>query len=154
MRIAAKVAGQDLGFDLPVEFRFPDYARKMFMRQLPYLVGALLLIALGVLYAMLQKFSTHQVRIVRDDGSLGGEVLLKSWARGLTRREAVGTPEIQESLRFRMKGLKPKPPACTLEPAKEGVALARNGESVTPGTGLSHGDELAVRAGGDPQLYY
>jgi Mg-chelatase subunit ChlD len=154
LRIAAKVAGQDLGSDLPVEFRFPDYAKKMFVRRLPYLAGALLLIALGVLYAMLQKFSTHQVRIVRDDGSLGAEVLLKDWARGLTRREAVGTPEVQESLRFRMRGLKPKPPACTLEPAKEGVSLARNGESAATGGPLSHGDELAVRADGEPRLYY
>ncbi len=139
----AKVGGIEMQQKAPVRVRFIDKGMKLFMKYLPYMIGALVLILLLLWFLLLARWKDEQIRPLLNE-NLDTRHLLLSLGGG---RSAVGTPELPSSMNFKLSGMKFTSRSVRLGSMKSKLTV-RSGdkESMTPFT-LSHGDVIYVDQG-------
>jgi len=143
VKFTGKVAGMPpFEHVLKVKLTFSDKGRKIFMKILPFLIIAVVLLALLIWYLMLARWKDHQLRYFQNN-NLDTRNYHRDMGAGFMKRSAVGTPQLPSILDFRITGTKGKP-SVTAMPMK--VALTVQGTPVSAPRELKHGDELVIES--------
>ncbi len=161
VEVQATVGEMKLAKSLPAKFVFDDFwekaARIYAMYWIPVAAFLALLLLLLIMRLFRAKFNEHQLRLAATIGEQGaGFYRLRSLGEDKSRRRAIGTPEVPEAARFRMKGCRlfgrgrvsarPKADDCRVfVHEKESPKWAR----------LAHGDLVRIENGeGQSCEYY
>lgn len=154
VELTALVEGARTVKALPVKLSFPNYWERMLILYMKYWVPAAAVLALLFLWLLWwitrARFKEHQIHPIKA-GAAGFYKLRNLGGR----RNAVGTPEVENSVRFKIRGNRlfgrGRVKVCALGDARISV----NGEEHEGWVRLRHGDDLKVYgAAGDTSCLY
>ena len=140
--LAAKLGELSLTKSVPVTLAFSDYWKKIILMYWYYWGPALLVLLLILWWLLLARFSGQQIYLVTRLEQEGAPFhLLRDLCEG-SKRQAFGTPEVENVAQFRIKGSKLGGGRVSVRILREGATVAANGVAASDWVRLYHGDEV------------
>ena len=145
----------------PVKITFPDFWTKAIRIYAKYWIPAAAVLAFLLLlltwWLFRAKFNEHQLRMAEDiEKQGGGFYRLRSLGEGKSRRRAIGTPEVTNAVRFRIKGSRLFGRGrVAARPMADDCRVFVNETDSGDWARLTHGDRIRVENGeGQSCAYY
>lgn len=151
--LAAAVGSGKASKALPVRLTFPNYWERLLVIYMKYWVPAAALLAVLLLWLLWwltrARFKEHQIHPIR--AGVAGFYKLRNLGG---RRNAVGTPEVENAVRFRIRGNRIIGRGRVKVRALDDARIAVNGEEREGWVRLRHGDDVKVYGPADVSCLY
>ena len=131
-----------------VSLRFPDKSFKLFMKYLPFIIGALVLLIIILYFASVPSWAEQQYRTVLQGQPLSDAVMLSSVKRGFEKRMAgLIHPSVGELCVFKLTGRKLfGTPFVQFLPTRTDAIFHIHGNAIVEPYRIQHGDEILIEA--------
>ncbi|MFH1377889.1 MAG: vWA domain-containing protein [Planctomycetota bacterium] len=134
--------------DAGVALRFPDKTIKLFMKYLPFIIGALVLLIIILYFVSVPSWAEQQYRTVLQGQPLSDVVMLSSVKRGFEKRVAgLIHPTVGELCVFKLTGRKLfGTPHIQFIPTRPDAIFHIRGNAIVEPYRIQHGDEILIEA--------